>query len=530
MNLLKPSPPKTEGINCPKIFGRRRINERYAQFLEDESKLIGTSVANLYFPRNSEEVSTAIREISQREEGVVVSGGRTGITGGAVPVEVKNLISLERMVRPIRVFKDENSGEWRAWVTAGVRLADLLSSLKKQNFMVEKEKPPRELFYPVDPTETLAHLGGTVATNASGARTLYFGPTRDWVRWIKVVLADGSILELRRGEVTAEGRELRLLRTDGTETKIILPSIHMPKTKNTAGYFIKEGMDAIDLFIGSEGTLGIITEIEFKLIEMPKEFLYACVFFRSEEQVVEFVAKIKSNPTLKPLALEYFDPNSLVLLRKKRQEEGSSSNIPNLSDKTEAILYIEIAFSTEEELGEIYSGLKKLLAEVEMGMEESWAGFEYHDLEMMKLFRHALPETVNTIISHRKRKIPELHKIGTDMAVPDEHLGHILKFYRSKLEEARLEYVIFGHIGNGHLHINILPRSAEELARGFMIYKEFACEVVRLKGSVSAEHGIGRMKKDFLAIQYSREIIEQMYNIKKCFDPMGVLNPGVLFN
>jgi len=491
---------------------------------------MGCNIVNLYFPRNSEEVSAALKEIYQRREGVVVSGGRTGITGGAVPVEVKNLISLERLVAPIRVFKDQESGEWRVRVAAGIRLADLLSSLRKQNFLFEKEKPSRELFYPVDPTETLAHLGGTVATNASGARTLYFGPTRDWVRWLKIVLADGSILELRRGEVKAAGRELRLLRSDGTETKIELPAMDMPKTKNTAGYFIKEDMDAIDLFIGSEGTLGVITEIEFKLIEMPKEFLYMCIFFKSEEQVVEFVTKIKSHEVLRPLALEYFDPNSLMLLRQKRQEEGSSSNIPNLSGKTKAILYLEIAFSTEEELDEIYSELEKLLAEVNIGTEESWAGFEYHDLEMMKLFRHALPETVNTIIGHRKREIPELHKIATDMAVPDEHLGHILKFYRSKLEEAHLEYVIFGHIGNGHLHINILPRSAEELARGFVIYKEFAHEVVRLRGSVSAEHGIGRMKKDFLAIQYSKEIIEKMYKIKKCFDPMEILNPGVLFN
>jgi D-lactate dehydrogenase (cytochrome) len=146
----------------------------------------------------------------------------------------------------------------------------------------------------------------------------------------------------------------------------------------------------------------------------------------------------------------------------------------------------------------------------------------------MKRFRHALPERINALISERKREIPELTKVGTDMAVPLVALATMMAEYRAGLEAERLERCIFGHIGNGHLHVNILPRSADEMRRGRALYKEFARRAVALGGSVAGEHGIGRLKREFMPIQYDEAAIEAMRRVKRACDPQGILNPGVM--
>ena len=133
-------------------------------------------------------------------------------------------------------------------------------------------------------------------------------------------------------------------------------------------------------------------------------------------------------------------------------------------------------------------------------------------------------------IGRRKAAVPELHKVGTDMAVPNEALAEMMRFYRRRLEECGLDFVIFGHIGDGHLHVNILPERAAELAAAEELYMEFAAEAVRLGGSVAAEHGIGRLKKKFLPIQFSAEHLEAMRAVRHALDPDGILNPGVLFD
>ena len=141
-----------------------------------------------------------------------------------------------------------------------------------------------------------------------------------------------------------------------------------------------------------------------------------------------------------------------------------------------------------------------------------------------------MPETVNAIIARRKAEVQEIHKVGTDMAVPPQRLGEVIALYRDRLEASGLEYLIFGHIGDSHLHVNILPRSEQELADAMELYGEFARRVVAMGGSVSAEHGIGRLKKAFLLLQYGPEKLQEMRAVKQALDPRGMLNPGVLFS
>ena len=140
-----------------------------------------------------------------------------------------------------------------------------------------------------------------------------------------------------------------------------------------------------------------------------------------------------------------------------------------------------------------------------------------------------MPEAVNLLIDERRKQEPHLTKLGTDMAVPDAALDHILPLYRRTLLAAGLEHVIFGHIGNNHVHVNILSRTMRDYETGKQLYLDWAREVLRLGGTVSAEHGIGKLKTALLREMYGAEGIAQMQAVKRLFDPAGCLNRGNLF-
>ncbi len=527
MNTIRPVNMETDAI-CRRIEDPKVIRESYAQYMFDESRLEHSYAVALHFPTSTEEVVAAVREVAARDEKLVISGARTGIVGGATVTGRYHLLSLEKIRHKPSVRFDEQRQRWCAKVGAGTTLAELNAALEEGRFQCEGEEPDKVLFYPVDPTEKTAYMGGNVATNASGARTLFYGSTRDWVEWLQVVLADGRVLDLRRGQVTAHG--LNFLFDDGMGglQTISLPDLNMPRTKATVGYFSFPGMDAVDLFVGSEGTLGIITQLELRLIERPST-LIVCQHFDSEKRALDFVLALSSSKDPSPMAMEYFDPHAIHLLRQKKIADGDSSCVPELPTRIKALVSVEWALAGEQEIGRIAENLECVLSQIGARPEESWAGCTVKEVERMREIRHALPETINDIISQRKAEAPHIHKFGTDIAVPLERLKDMMAIYRGHLDARNLEYVIHGHIGNGHVHVNVLPRNMEEFAEAKRLYQIFAHEAVSMGGSISAEHGIGRTKRDFLAIQYSHETIEQMREIKQVFDPKGRLNPGVLF-
>ncbi|MCP4763218.1 MAG: FAD-binding oxidoreductase, partial [archaeon] len=183
----------------------------------------------------------------------------------------------------------------------------------------------------------------------------------------------------------------------------------------------------------------------------------------------------------------------------------------------------------EETIISSFEKIEEIAKKCNTSLNSSWTGYDNREFARFKHFRHALPETVNAIIAKRKRRYPGLHKLGTDISVPEEKFREIMKYYHSILHEAGLEYVIFGHIGNYHVHINILPKNSEELDLGEKLYEKFAIKAVEFGGSVSAEHGIGRIKGKFLKIMYSNEEIQEMRDIKKSLDPSLMFNCGNIF-
>ena len=220
-------------------------------FLSDASYIQDGSVDRVVFPQSAEEVAEALAIASREGTPVTISGAGTGTVGGRIPHG--GLVLATDNLNEIKSLVHTNESTGSATAQAGVRLADF------QRF-VESEG----LFYPPDPTERSAYLGGTVATNASGARTFKYGPTRKYVDRLKIALANGEIIDLRRGEHHADAKGIvHLSLPSGQIIEARLPDYRMPQVrKNAAGYYVAPKMDLVDLFIGSEGTLGVIVDID----------------------------------------------------------------------------------------------------------------------------------------------------------------------------------------------------------------------------------------------------------------------------
>ncbi len=500
------------------ITDENRINSQYESYLHDESKVKSLKVEQVAFPTSFSEVSRILADWYQLDKLITVSSARTGLVAGGVPIDGGGLLSIEKLSGIQECAYDDKEDCYFVRLGCGTKLYELNEYLANY---------PGEIFFPVDPTETSAAFGGMLGTNASGARSFYYGSIRDWVRWLRVVLPDGKVLEIKRGEHIAVNGEFKFLDEEIIRVLKANP-IPKPLTKNTIGYHYHDSIDLIDVFIGSEGTLGVFTEVELKLAPIPKNRLYYLQFFDSREEAFNFVSGLKKT-SLKALAVEYFDSNSLLLVKNSPVRESCRA-VQMIKDSFKAGIFCDIAFEKEEEFEQAYECITELVSDCNQDIEESLAGVEDKDIRDIKTFRHAIPETINAIIAKRKQDIPELHKISTDMAVPAEKFMELHDLYCKTLNENNLEHYIFGHIGNNHVHVNIIPRSKEEQKLAIDLYEDFAREVVAWQGAVAAEHGIGRLKKEFFKIQYSPEIISNMRDIKKFFDPKMLLGRGVLFD
>ncbi len=480
--------------------------ERDTDLLKDESRMSGYA-DSLSFPRSTEEVSKILKSTNEK---VTVQGNRTGLTGGAVPYG-GHILNITRMTE---IFSVEDN---IVHCQAGLLLSDLTKYLKEFN-----------LFLPPDPTEKSACLGGMVACNASGARTLRYGPFRPWVLGLTIVLPDGEIVELERGEVFANGYDFKLKTQSGKVISASLPEYQMPQVKNAAGLYIHEDMDLIDLFIGSEGVLGVITEIKLKVIRLPEKVVAVTSFFETEKSALDFV-DMSRNSNVHPAALEYFDENSLEMLRNERQSNPSFIDLQELPENYYTAVYLEIHANSKEEQDQMLQEVADIITECGGNSAHTWLAITQSDFDNLQYFRHATPEIVNLTIDRRRKEYPKLTKLGTDMAVPDDRLYDVMNLYRSDLEKAGLEYVIFGHIGDNHLHVNIIPRNEAEYNLGKALYLDWSKQIVSWGGTVSAEHGIGKFKIDFLKLMYQEETISEMVRIKELFDKDLILNIGNLF-
>ena len=478
-------------------------------YLEDSSNLKGGYADEVVIPENVDELSQFLKKANAAKEPVTISGGGTGTTGSRIPFGGV-VVSLEKFNKILSVSRQKMS----AVVETGVIVDELRRAADKE-----------DMFYTSHPTESTASVGGTVATNASGSRSFKYGSTRYYIKRLKMVLASGEIVDLSRGQVIVSRDDPGIRLPGGTEIVLPLPAYRMPDVKNASGYFAKDGMDLIDLFIGQEGTLSVIVEIEMSLVKKPAKILSSFVFFDKDESAWNFASDARDMSKKKlprhaasvmdALSIEYFDSNALAFLK------TGKAGIPAAAS---CAIFFEQEVVPDRDEDVILNEWLALISKHGASLDDTWVAMNEKETERFTGFRYAIPEAVNDMI-----RGSGYHKFSTDIAVPDDRSLEMMRFYTGTFKGQKMRHVIFGHIGENHVHVNILPGSEKEAALAEDLVLKFVKKGVSMGGVASAEHGIGKIKHKYLEEMYGTSGVLAMSKVKKAFDPNCILGLGNIF-
>ena len=405
-------------------------------------------------------------------------------------------------------------GRKLGFTVAGTTLSQLNSSAGKYGLRL-----------PPDPSSgRWATLGGMVATNAAGARSVRYGSVRPWVQALSLLTAEGEVVTLRRGapdtDEASAAAMLRFARVARPQIRAAAPLIRtrFPHTrKNSSGYALDaylESGDAIDLIIGAEGTLGIVTEIEWRLNPVPSERAGLRMALRSLDQLSQLVESLLA---LEPSALELLDRSFLDLL-----ETDTLAGAEIAFAGVEAVLLVEFERDTADLLRDALESASEL---AKPHVESVATAFTATAAERLWSLRHAA-SPILAGLSEDRRSL----QVIEDACVPVPRVSEYIRGVRRAASARGLQVVIFGHAGDGHIHVNLLPdvtRSGWESAVASLL-EEVTGIVVRLGGTPSGEHGDGRLRASSLGRVYGPEIVQLFRLIKESFDPLGIFNPGII--
>lgn len=440
-----------------RVLFKENINEDYSH---DELGGIKKMPDIVVQAINSEEISKVMKYAYEKGIPVTPRGSGTGLVGAAVPLEGGIVIDLSRMNKMLEL--DEEN------LTLTLEPGVLLMEISKY---VEEF----DLFYPPDPGEKSATIGGNISTNAGGMRAVKYGVTRDYVRGLEVVLPNGEVVELG-GKVV----------------------------KNSSGYSLK------DLIVGSEGTLGIVTKAILRLLPLPKKALSLLIPFESLERAIETVPKIIKSKSI-PTAIEFMQREAIVAA-----EEFLGKSFPDKS--SDAYLLLTFDGNSTEEIEKDYANvaniclesgaLDVLISDTEERQESIWSA------------RGCFLEAIKALTT-------EMDEV--DVVVPRNKIGEFVTFTHELERTANIRIKSFGHAGDGNLHVYILRDELNEEewhTKLREIMQVMYDEAKELKGQVSGEHGIGFAKKGYLKQSLPDQCMNIMQGIKLAFDPKNILNPG----
>ena len=431
-------------------------------FLTDGLKRIYGEADVLVFPINTEEVSQVLKYAYKNNIKVTPRGAGTGLVGGTVPTERGIILDLSKMNKIINLDKSTFTVE----VESGVVLNDL------QQF-VEKEG----LFYPPDPGEKNATIGGNISTNAGGMRAVKYGVTRDYVRKLEVVLSNGTVINL------------------GGDT-----------IKNSSG------LDLKDLFIGSEGTLGVITKAVLKVIPKPKKSISAIIAFNALDLGIKSVNEIiKEN--VNATAIEFIEKNVI-------ENTEIYLNLKFPCSKGKAYLLLTFDGETDNEIELNYNKAK------EVSMKSGAVDFivlrNKKDINNTWQIRGALVKAVEAISEEKP----------VDIVVPINKIVEFIDFTKVLEENYKIQIVSFGHAGDGNIHLCVVRNGIEESLwreKSHNLLKELYSKCHELNGLTSGEHGVGITKKEYFLRNANNKNISYMREIKKVFDDKFILNNNKVY-
>ena len=439
---------------------------------------------------------------------LVPRGAGSGMGGGNVGEGV--IVDLTRMEGG-RLELD--AGRRRALTGAAITLADLNAAAGRHNLRL-----------PPDPSSARwATLGGMVATNAAGARSVRYGSVRPWVDGLTLLTADGESIKLRRGnapEPPTAAALARFTRDAAPFIRAAAPQIlsRFPRTrKNTSGYaldaYLRSG-DPIDLLIGAEGTLGVVTEIEWRLDAIPPCRAGLRVALNSLDLLGDAVQALIS---CEPSALELLDRTFLELVATDTLA-GAGLRFPT----AEAVLLVELEREDAESLRDAVEQATARIRPIAHSVDTASSAAA---AERLWTIRHAASPILAGLPEHRRSL-----QVIEDACVPLDRMGGYIKFIRQAAATRGIAVVMFGHAGDGHVHVNLLPELGvagwEAAIAGLL--EEVTDVVVELGGTPSGEHGDGRLRANTLTRVYGSEMMELFRRVKDSFDPLGIFNPGVI--
>lgn len=504
-----------------------------AAVLEDAAHNPGGSAAGVVHVESEADVAGALALAHP----VLAIGAQSSLTGGATP-RGELVLAMDRLT--------ELSLDGDVVVAgAGLILDDLQGRLAR-----------RDALYPPVPTYTGATVGGVVATNAAGPATFKYATTREWVDGLTIVLAAGDVLDIRRGQHHAhQDGYFDLVRPSGTTRVPIAPVPHPDVPKCSAGYPLSRGMDLVDLFVGAEGTLGVVTAVRLRTVTHPPAQCFALISLDDERDATALASALRDAAQrtwrthdargIDIAAIEHVDARAVALLREEGVDREFDVTLP---PTTAALLFVvldlapgarseqawtDVAGALEPEAPDSPLGrfcrlldTRGLLERTELAMPDAAAR-----RSQLVAVREAVPLAVNRRIARARQDIsPGLSKLAGDFIVPFDRFGEMVDACRAACAARDLDLAIWGHISDGNIHPNVLPRRPDDGDRGRAALLEAGRRVLALGGSPLAEHGVGRnpLKQEFLRILRGPAGLAAMRAVKQALDPHTRLAPGVL--
>jgi FAD/FMN-containing dehydrogenase len=456
-------------------------------------------------PDGADDLATLVRWAAENRIPLVPRGAGTGMPGG----NVGDGVAVD-LVTGFRRILEIDADLARATVNPGITLAELNAAASEDG-----------LHLPVDPSSgERCTLGGMIANNSAGAHSVRYGAMRDWVTAVDLVLADGTRAHLSRGERVEQPALDAIVaafrpRLEANREAILdgWPRVR----KNSSGYALREfllGGDLIDLIVGSEGTLALVTSATVRLAPIPSHVGVALIELSSLEAAGEVIQAILP---LRPATCEMLDRSLLEIVR----EAGADEEYP-LAPDLEAILLVEVEADSVAGVGE---ALRAITAASRPAADRVALAVEPEQQHRFWSVRHR----ASPLIAERSGGRTSMQFIE-DGVVPISALPEYVRLLRRVLEKHDLPAVIFGHAGDGNLHVNPLfdtsaPGYVETLEA---VLTEVAAGVARLGGTLAGEHGDGRLRAPLLETIWGPQLVDHFRAVKQAFDPAGILNPGVV--
>ncbi|MFP4017020.1 MAG: FAD-binding oxidoreductase [Halanaerobiales bacterium] len=410
-------------------------------------------------PANAEEVSSILKLANREGVAVVVRGGGTAISANAIVTEPGIILSVERMNKIIEVDEENLMIKCETAVTLG----DLIEKLKEND----------NLYFPLHPGDEGAHVGGMVSMNAGGVRAVKHGIMRNQVQGMEVVLATGEVLML-----------------GGKEGKLI---------KNNAGY------DLMQLIIGSEGTLGIITKVILKLYPEPKASGTLIISYDDRHDAFKTVPKILQAGII-PMAIEYVEKREIELAAAGIGKEWPAKN-------GNCYLMIILSEDSEDDLFEKGGAIDEICSQLN-AQDILIAQTLAEQRDILEIRSHILPAIQEGLVD------------SPDVTVPRGSLVDFLDILEKLESKYDTEIPVIAHAGDGNLHTVIMKEDGEVPSYYDELKKDIYTKAIDLGGTITGEHGVGALRLDYLPLMYSDRELDIMWQIKKTFDPNNILNPA----